>query len=178
MAPGDFRFLTQRESFRSEVRAAYLAAFGVPDMWNRITNSPDGAAAEAILREVLPWMDRAIGWMVGDEIRDIAIKGWNVYIADHVAEHAARAAAGAFIPAPVPMALPIPAVAAPPVLPAAGVAPPPPLQPAVGVAPPPPVLLVPAPVPQVALPERLGAVWPEMPPNLPLAPEGVAPHPP
>jgi hypothetical protein len=176
MVPGDFRFLTQRESYRSEVRSAYLAAFGVPDMWNRLANSHSAAAAEAILREVVH-LDFAIGWMVGDDIRDIAIHGWNGYLAIQVAEHAARAAAGAFIPAPVPLAAP-PAVPLPPVLAAAGVAPPPPLLPAVGVAPPPPVLLVPAPVPQVALPERLGAVWPEMPPNLPLAPEGVAPPPP
>jgi hypothetical protein len=107
MAPGDFRFLTMRESYRSNVRQTWLAVSANLLMWNRIVNADGAYAAQAIFLEYADLMfpRHGIGLAVAHLIKKIVMMGWNAYIEEVVNEYEANLPPA---PAPAPAQAPAP----------------------------------------------------------------------
>lgn len=134
MQPGDFRHITMRESYRSIVKAVWLATNATPGAWEQLAvfEYPDpldmslnaredrnrfGELARPILERAGPYGggEEGLAFMALTDIMPIIARhGWQGYMEREIAAHAAAAAAGPFIPAPLPMA----AVAPPALLPA------------------------------------------------------------
>ena len=126
MQPGDFRHITMRESYRSIVKAVWLATNATPDAWDQLAAFEYPAPLDmslnaledrrrfnelgrTILVHAPPYGDGEDGlafMALTNVMLEIAKHGWQGYMERRIEAHAAAVAAGPFVPAPVPFLLP------------------------------------------------------------------------
>ena len=131
--PGDFRHITMRESYRSIIKAVWLATNATPGAWEQLAvfefpepldmslNAREdrnrfGELAHTILERAGPYGggEEGLAFMaLTDIMLVIARHGWQGYMEREIAARAAAAAAGPFIPAPVHIAADAPPVLLP-----------------------------------------------------------------